>query len=168
VDAEFVNQIMRDPVAVLGETLMPKVDMPDTTMKLLVNYLVRQDSPRRESSYLSHIDNTPHFFQGIEGARGLYTKHCAPCHGIGGNANGYNVPFLPKVPTTHADSAYMTTRPDDTLFDGIYSGAYILNKSNRMPPWGETLSRDEIWGLVRYMRELCNCQGPAWSRDGRR
>ena len=164
---EFVSQIIRDPAAVLSETVMPKVLMPDTTLVLLVNFLVRQDFPRFNSSYLSHIDNEPHHFQQMDGAQGLYVKHCVPCHGIDGNADGYNARFLPTVPTTHSDSSHMSTRPDDTLFDGIYSGGYILNKSHRMPPWGATLQRDEIWGLVRHMRSLCNCQGPAWSRDGR-
>ncbi len=168
VQPEYVVQVLRDPLGILSETLMPKVDMPDTTLILLTNYLILQDQPRADYSYLSHIDNPPHFFQGLEDPRRLYVKHCVPCHGPNGDADGYNVPFLPVVPTTHSDSAYMSDRPDDTLFDGIYSGGYILNKSHRMPPWGATLERDEIWGLVRHMRELCDCEGPAWSRDGRR
>jgi mono/diheme cytochrome c family protein len=165
---EYVAQVLRDPVGIVSETVMPKVDMPDTTLNLLINYLILQDLPRPESSYLSHIDNPPYFYQELEEPRRLYVKHCVPCHGPNGDADGYNVPFLPVVPTTHSDSAYMSDRPDDTLFDGIYSGGYILNKSHRMPPWGVTLEREEIWGLVRHMRELCNCEGPAWSRDGRR
>ncbi len=168
VQPEYVSQVITDPVGILGETIMPKVLMPDTTLKLFMNYLVWQEIPRAESSYLSHIDNPPHFFQELDEPRSLFVKHCAACHGIEGQADGYNVPFLPTVPTTHADSSYMSDRPDDTLFDGIHSGGYILNKSHRMPPWGETLDRDQIWGLVGYIRELCNCQGPAWSRDGRR
>jgi len=61
----------------------------------------------------------------------------------------------------------MSQRPDDTLFDGIFSGGYILNRSHLMPPWGQTLSFEEIKTLVNYMRELCQCQGPEWSRDNR-
>ena len=167
LEPEFVSQLLRDPAGVLAETVMPKVDMPDTTLNLLVNYLVQQEFPIVESAYFSHIDNKPHFYQNMDEAQSIYVKHCVPCHGIDGNADGYNARFLPTVPTTHSDSSYMSTRPDDTLFDGIYSGGYILNKSHRMPPWGATLEREEIWGLVRHIRQLCNCQGPAWSRDGR-
>jgi hypothetical protein len=36
-----------------------------------------------------------------------------------------------------------------------------------MPAFGQTLSREQIWRLVRRMRDLCACEGPAWSRDGR-
>ncbi len=167
LEPEFVRQIVRDPVGLLAETVMPKANMPDTTLSLLVNYLVLQDHQRDSSAYFSHVDNPPHFFQGLDEVRGPYVKHCVPCHGVAGDADGYNARFLPTIPTTHSDSSYMSTRPDDTLFDGIYSGGYILNKSHRMPPWGETLERDQIWGLVRYIRQLCNCEGPAWSRDGR-
>ena len=73
---------------------------------------------------------------------------------------------LPVRPTVHADSGYMAQRPDDTLFDGIFAGGYILNKSNRMPAWGETLSREQIWALVGYLRKLCRCRGPEWAGRG--
>ena len=68
-------------------------------------------------------------------------------------------------PAVHSDSAAMSVRPDDTLFDGIYAGGYILNKHHFMPPWGLVLSREQIRGLVARIRELCGCQGPEWSLD---
>jgi hypothetical protein len=37
-----------------------------------------------------------------------------------------------------------------------------------MPGWGETFSRQEIGGLVAHLRQLCQCQGPGWSLDGKR
>jgi len=62
---------------------------------------------------------------------------------------------------------YMSGRSDDALFDAIYAGGYVMNRSNRMPPFGQTLAREQIWSLVRYLRGLCRCQGPTWSRDNR-
>ena len=59
----------------------------------------------------------------------------------------------------------MSTRPDDVLFDGIHAGGYILGRSHRMPPYGMTLTREQVWSLVRYLRELCACTGPDWSKD---
>ena len=59
----------------------------------------------------------------------------------------------------------MSARPDDTLFDGSHAGGRILNKSHFMPAWGTTLSAAEIRELVTYIRTLCRCQGPEWSRD---
>jgi mono/diheme cytochrome c family protein len=59
----------------------------------------------------------------------------------------------------------MAQRPDDTLFDGIHAGGRILDRSHRMPAWGETLSSEEIAGLVEHIRDLCDCAGPVRSRD---
>jgi mono/diheme cytochrome c family protein len=61
----------------------------------------------------------------------------------------------------------MERRPDDALYDAIAAGGLIMGKSNRMPPFGETLSPQQIRALVRYLRVLCTCEGPAWSRDNR-
>jgi hypothetical protein len=35
-----------------------------------------------------------------------------------------------------------------------------------MPAFGATLAAEEIRGLVRYIRRLCNCAQPAWAGDG--
>lgn len=97
----------------------------------------------------------------------LYARYCAACHGADGGGDGPNARHLPVPPTAHADSAYMSRRPDDALFDAVYAGGRIMGRSHRMPAWGRTLSGEEIRALVAYMRELCGCRGPAWSRDGR-
>jgi mono/diheme cytochrome c family protein len=59
----------------------------------------------------------------------------------------------------------MSRRPDDALFDAIAAGGLVMNRSNRMPAFGETLTREEIRSLVRYLRTLCRCAGPSWSTD---
>jgi hypothetical protein len=60
----------------------------------------------------------------------------------------------------------MARRPDDALYDAIHAGGYIMNRSQAMPPFGEMLTRGQIRSLVRHLRALCRCEGPAWSRDG--
>ena len=61
----------------------------------------------------------------------------------------------------------MRERPDDSLVDAIAGGGAIMGKSARMPAFGATLTRDEIRSLVQYVRTLCRCEGPAWSRGAR-
>jgi mono/diheme cytochrome c family protein len=100
-------------------------------------------------------------------AKVLYGRYCVPCHGEEGRGDGPNAEFLPVEPASHADAEYMSGRPDDSLFDAISVGGYIMNRSPTMPPFGETLTREQIWSLVRYLRTLCDCQGPEWSRDNR-
>jgi mono/diheme cytochrome c family protein len=68
--------------------------------------------------------------------------------------------------TAHADAAAMSLRPDDTLYDGIASGGWVLDRSHRMPAFGQALDRDRIRSLVAYIRDLCDCQGPAWAEGG--
>lgn len=164
---EFVYQMVRDPRRVMPETIMPKVGLPPGTLELIVNYLLQQELPARPVSYLSLAETVPNFHQEFTGGRRLHVKYCAPCHGVAGDGAGYNASYLPVPPLKHADSTSMARLPDDVLFDGIFVGGYVMNKSGRMPPWGYTLDPGEIRQLVAYLRQLCRCQGPAWSRQPR-
>ena len=96
----------------------------------------------------------------------LYARHCASCHGASGRGDGWNAPNLPVPPVAHADATLMARRADDTLYDGIFAGAWVLDGSPRMPAFGEILSPAEIRELVAYIRTLCDCREPAWSGDG--
>ncbi len=160
---QFVYQMVRDPRSVMPETVMPKVDMPPATVELIVNYLLQHQLPRRPVSYLSLVAHPPHFHQEHHGGQSLHVKYCAPCHGVTGDGAGYNAGYLPVSPARHADSTSMSRLSDDVMFDAIYAGGYVMNKSNRMPPWGYTLEPGEIRQLVAYIRRLCRCGGPSWS-----
>ena len=162
---EYSYRIIKDPKSLIPEAVMPRIETTAGTLDSVVNYLIKQDLLRNESSYLSLVDNHPYFHQGLEKSESLYMKFCVACHGLNGQGDGYNAKFLPVAPTKHADAAYMSTRPDDTLFDGIFAGGYILNKSHLMPPWGFVLEYDDIRLLVSYIRKLCQCVSPEWSRD---
>jgi mono/diheme cytochrome c family protein len=94
------------------------VPMPQKTLDLILSYLTQQQLPKGEMQYFSLAENTPYLHLNRDGSGRLYAKHCAACHGIGGNADGYNADFLPTPPTAHADSAYMSTRPDDLCSTG--------------------------------------------------
>lgn len=96
----------------------------------------------------------------------LYARHCSACHGPAGRGDGWNAPSLPVPPTAHADASVMGRRPDDTLYDGIFAGAWVLDGSPRMPAFGDLLTPVEIRSLVAYIRTLCTCQGPSWSGNG--
>jgi mono/diheme cytochrome c family protein len=158
--------MIRDPQQLVPGSVMPRVPMTQDVLDLVAGYLV-QRQPTRGPSPPGPLSrpSPPDPGVGLQDAAALYGRVCAPCHGVRGGGDGYNARFLPARPTAHADSAYMSRRPDDALFDAISAGGYIMKRSNRMPPFGDTLTRDEIWGLVRYLRTLCGCEGPAWSRD---
>ncbi len=159
----FIYRMIRDPQATVPGSHMPKIPMPEAWRTLVASYLAGRRGPDATPA-----DPPPPVdavrIASVTDGRALYEQLCAACHGRLGGGDGYNAANLPVPPTAHGDSAYMSTRTDDVLFDGIYAGAYTLNKSNRMPAWGETLSAAQIRALVRYIRQLCRCREPAWAR----
>ncbi|HTD88788.1 MAG TPA: c-type cytochrome [Candidatus Binatia bacterium] len=158
----YLNEIIRQPRQTNPHAIMPQVPLAEDTLKLIANFLLQQEERRGESKYLSLTANA------LLSGTNNYAKYCAACHGEDGHGNGFNAAFLPRKPTVHANATDMSRRPDDTLFDAIHSGGYIVNKSHLMPPWGQSLSANEIRELVRHIRTLCQCEGPDWSRDNRK
>lgn len=161
---EFVAAMVREPQAMAPHAIMPRLPMPERTRDLVTRFLAWQREPRAAPRTLSPFDAIlPGPADEPPGAR-LYRHDCAPCHGVRGDGDGFNAAALPIRPTAHADAAYLATRADDTLYDGIASGGAILNRSHLMPAWGGTLAAPQIRELVAHLRELCDCEGPAWSR----
>jgi mono/diheme cytochrome c family protein len=165
----FVLGMIVDPDATLPGTVMPKTPLPRATAELIASFLWWEGGDRGKAGR-DRESPAPRPARGgrtsaPRDAQGLYATYCAACHGARGRGDGYNAKYLPVPPAPHADRSFMSRRTDDRLFDGIYAGGYVLGASARMPGFGETLSRAEIRGLVRYLRELCRCQGPAWSHD---
>jgi mono/diheme cytochrome c family protein len=164
---EAIRNTIAHPQQAAPGSIMPRHPMPADRIDLLTAFLATQTTPD-SSAYVSVVDMRPEPRDpDAQSGEGIYRTYCAHCHGVAGTGDGWNAPFLPAPPTRHADSTYMSTRPDDTLYDGVHAGGYILNRSHRMPAFGQRLSDRQIRAVVDYMRELCNCQGPAWSRDGR-
>lgn len=163
----FIDAMVSDPQDALAGSRMPRVPMPAAWRSLIVRLLVeRRSAGATPADPTGPADSIR--LSAITDAATLYGRVCAGCHGPQGGGDGFNAANLPVRPRAHADSADMSRRPDDTLFDGIFAGGYTLNQSNRMPAWGETLSREQIRALVRYLRRLCRCTGPRWSGDGER
>ncbi|HEU4586907.1 MAG TPA: c-type cytochrome [Gemmatimonadaceae bacterium] len=168
----YIGAIMTDPRHTVPGTIMPRVPIPPREAGRIVAYLIALDSsgtPPGDSAragYLSLVDNAPTLPTATDDAAALYGRICSNCHGRSGGGDGWNAAYLPVRPTAHSDASYMSTRSDHTLYDGIAAGGYILARSNRMPPFGEMLSSAQIDSLVRYVRKLCKCEAPAWSRDG--
>ncbi len=96
--------------------------------------------------------------QATETAADNYKTYCVQCHGMAGNGKGINVRDMSVTPRDHTDAKAMSGRSDDLLFKAIKEGGDSINKSVLMPPWGATLSDDEIKDMVQHLREVCKCK----------
>lgn len=164
VDADYVRRVIRDAASVIPGTLMPRQPMPDAEVERLTAYLL-SPPPAAAASAPAVQPQAPAAIADAQREDGaaLYARHCAACHGPEGGGDGWNAPALPVAPTAHADASLMSGRTDDALFDAISSGAYVLDGSARMPPFGEMLSAAQIRALVAHIRALCGCTEPSWA-----
>ncbi|CAG9931342.1 c-type cytochrome [Candidatus Nitrotoga arctica] len=87
-----------------------------------------------------------------------YKAYCVQCHGNEGTGKGVNSRDMSVVPRDHTDAKSMSGRSDETLFKAIKEGGPSIDKSILMPPWGSTLSDEEIKDLVQHLRMLCKCK----------
>ena len=116
----------------------------------------------------------------VSTGRKLFSFYCVHCHGEKGQGNGYNAQNLDPHPRDLTDSVepYMGEAKNEDIFKAIkYGVAGVVNGghvapgipsasggkdevqeegqgSPMMPYWGFTLSDDEIWSLVAYVRTL--------------
>ncbi len=93
-----------------------------------------------------------------EKTRKTYQWYCAQCHGIQGKGDGINAKFLTVPPRNHTKAKYLETRTDEQFFEAIKFGGLSVGRAPCMPAWGNTLSDSTIHELVRYIRELCQCE----------
>lgn len=167
-DLDYVVAMIETPGSTVPGTLMPGHWMPRREAERLARYLMSLP-PLDPSAVLPSSEAPVAIGPGEEesGAR-LYARHCVACHGETGQGDGWNASNLPVGPTAHGDATLMTLRADDTLYDAIAGGGYVLDRSPLMPAFGDMLSPPQIRALVAHIRTLCDCEQPAWARGGGR
>ncbi|GAB1715213.1 MAG: cytochrome c, class IC [Nitrobacter sp.] len=95
--------------------------------------------------------------QADQSSEQIYGVYCVQCHGLQRNGTGINVPALSVKPRDHTDAKSMGDTSDDELVKAITEGGLAVNKSVLMPTWGHVLSKDQIKGLAKYLRQVCKC-----------
>ncbi len=97
----------------------------------------------------------------------LYHHYCSHCHGESGQqGEGFNWDHMPDPrPKNLASNAEMSTFSDKEIFDTVYrdmrdwEDPEVLDDENyfavpTMPTFKYTLSEEEIWNIVGYVRTL--------------
>jgi len=84
----------------------------------------------------------------------LFLHYCAHCHGNKGGGDGFNAEFLDKDPAELSSQKFQEKITNDKIFRVIKEGGAKVKKSHLMPSFGSTLSEEEIWSLVAFVRYL--------------
>jgi putative heme-binding domain-containing protein len=90
----------------------------------------------------------------VSQGRTLFQHYCAVCHGVSGDGDGYNAEQLDKEPAELSDKKFVAKKSDSQIYRVIKFGGQGVKKSHLMPVFGHTLSEEEIWSLVAYVRYL--------------
>jgi len=84
-----------------------------------------------------------------------YKSYCMQCHGMHGKGDGVNVPAMNVLPRDHSDNRYMMTRTNTEIYKAIKFGGPAVNKSVKMPAWGDVFTEEELHQMVGHIRTLC-------------
>ena len=97
---------------------------------------------------------------GAAEAEKVYKFYCAQCHGLAGKGDGPNVTKdFPVSPRNFTDAKEMDKLSNADLKNVILDGGPSVSKSPMMPPWGKTLTVEQVDGLIGHLRTLCKCKG---------
>lgn len=159
---DYIRGMIENPQHVAVGGGMPKVSMPPKNVELLSLFLAEQKNMKTQEKAVEINPISAEPVPAADKGRKLYGAHCASCHGVDGNGNGFNAQYLDPKPSALSGHG-MSKMSDDSLFDMIHGGGYIFDKSPAMPPWGSILSDEEIKSLVDYLREISKTKAPKWS-----
>jgi mono/diheme cytochrome c family protein len=82
---------------------------------------------------------------------GLYNRYCRGCHGEEGKGDG--LVFMPHVDNL-TKKGYIENLPDSYLLLAISKGGPGIGKSTYMPAWEGTLSKEQMYDIISYIRSL--------------
>ena len=81
----------------------------------------------------------------------VYNHYCAVCHGLSGKGNGINAENLDPHPAD-LTSGEVQGLSDGEIYEVIDKGGAAVELSVGMPPWGKTLSGDQMRDVIAYVR----------------
>lgn len=92
-------------------------------------------------------------YQQAQGKRVFYTT-CVWCHADSTPAGPSNRSNLTSTPPLFNDGATMNVLSDEFMQNTITLGGSAMGKSPMMPPWGRTLSQDDIRAVIAFERAI--------------
>jgi cytochrome c oxidase cbb3-type subunit 3 len=92
-------------------------------------------------------------YQQTQGKRIFYAQ-CVWCHADSTPAGPSNRSNLKPMPALMNDGAVLNGQSDEYLQNIITLGGSAMSKSAMMPPYGQTLTQEEIRDVIEYTRAI--------------
>ena len=92
-------------------------------------------------------------YQQAQGKR-VFNTNCVWCHGDATPAGPSNRSNLTPTPPLFTDGETLNSLSDEFMRNTITLGGGAMGKSAIMPPWGQTLTQDEIRAVLAYARAV--------------
>lgn len=102
-------------------------------------------------------------YQQAQGKRVFY-QYCVWCHADATPAGPSNRSNLTPVPPLLNDGATLNVESDEFMQNIITLGGSAMGKSAMMPPYGRTLSAEEIRSVIAFTRAIAQ---PPYQPPGR-
>src|SRR5271165_2290670 len=102
-------------------------------------------------------------YQESQGKR-IFYQYCVWCHADASPAGPSNRSNLTPVPPLLNDGEKLNGESDEFMQNIISLGGSALGKSAMMPPYGKTLSPEEIKAVIAFTRAIAQ---PAYQKPGR-
>ncbi len=81
----------------------------------------------------------------------IFQGRCARCHGKTGKGDGEMAKIIKSPPPYNLTKSVM---PDEYLRQIISRGGKAMQRSPKMPPWGDELSATELKSIILYLKSL--------------
>jgi cytochrome c oxidase cbb3-type subunit 3 len=104
-------------------------------------------------------------YQQAQGKRIFYAQ-CVWCHADSTPAGPSNRSNLKPMPALMNDGAVLNSESDEYLQNMIALGGSAVSKSAMMPPYGQTLTQEEIREVIAYTRAIAQPPYQAPARQG--
>ncbi len=92
-------------------------------------------------------------YEQTQGQR-IFYKNCVWCHADSTPAGPSNRVNLTPPPALANDGEKLNNLSDESLQTIITLGGAAMSKSAMMPPWGATLKKEDIRGVIAFMRAI--------------
>ena len=92
-------------------------------------------------------------YQEAQGKRVFY-QYCVWCHADASPAGPSNRSNLTPVPTLLNDGSVLNSQSNEYLQNVITLGGSAMGKSAMMPPYGKTLTPEEIRSVITFTRAI--------------